>query len=128
MLSFTDFYLSEKTISTREPIETKDDETCIVVGQKLADRFDLKLNGWQEFTFMFTIPDGVPDGRNTFTAKNEEEIIEKLKSRFSKYLEYIMAKKFPDGYSPDPSLEKEPPIECEPLDLEQLKSQMNKGK
>lgn len=116
MTSFAKFYLSEKSISTREPVETQEDKDCVLFGQKLANRFGLILNGWQEITFMFTIPDGLPDGRNTFTAKNEKELVNKLQEKFPAYFDYIMEKNFPNGYKPDPTFS-EPPQECEPMDL-----------
>jgi len=117
MLSFKKFYLFEKSISTREPVETQEDKKCILFGQKLANRFGLILNGWQEITFMFTIPADVPNGKNTLTSKNEEEIVQKLQKRFPEYFDYIMKKNFPNGYEPDSTLPKEPPQECEPMDL-----------
>jgi len=127
MILFSDFYLSEKSISLREPIDTQKDKSCVLFGQRLADRFGLILNGWQEITFMFTIPQNVPNARNTFTAKNEEEIIKKLEARFPDYLDYIMKKNFPNGYKPDSSISKEPPDECEPMDLSQLSAYFAKG-
>ena len=117
MQRFSDFYVNEKTLNIADgEVKTDEDEVCMDVGQRLADRFGLKLNGWWETTYTFTIPEDVPNARNTFLAKNEEEVIKKLE-RFPEYLEYIMQKKFPDGYEPDPSIPLEPPIECEPLDL-----------
>lgn len=128
MISFIDFYLSEKTIDLKEPIKTQEDKACILFGQKLADRFGLILNGWQEFTFMFTIPKDTPNGTNTFTAKNELEIVKKLKERFPSYFDYIIKKNFPDGYSPEPSFPSTPPNECEPIDISQLSAYYAKGK
>lgn len=116
MISFVDFYLLEKTISLQEPIETHEDKACILYGQKLAKRFDLILNGWQEIVFYFTIPKGFPNERNTFTAQNEKELVDKLKERFPDYFKYIMQKNFPNGYRPDSSLPSYPPKECEPND------------
>jgi len=121
MLNFYDYYLNEKVLNTHSnDIKTKDDEVCINVGRQLSSRFGLKLNGWWEMTYTFTIPKGVPNEGNTFLAKNEKEIIEKLQKRFPEYLEYIMQKNFPDGYKPSLDIPNEPPTECEPLDLNSI--------
>jgi hypothetical protein len=131
-MTFLDFYLLEKTIDTTrfsiDSIEDPVDKACISIGQKLAERFGLGLNGWMEMSFIFTIPAGVPNEKNTIFAKNESEIIQKLKERFPEYLEYIMKKNFPNGYKPDPLIPKIPPEECEPLDVEQLKAIFKKEK
>ncbi|MFW6172730.1 MAG: hypothetical protein ACOC5T_03200, partial [Elusimicrobiota bacterium] len=66
----------------------------------------------------------LPDEKNTFLAKNEKEILEKLKKRFPNFLEYTMKKNFPNGYKTDSSLPLEPPTECEPIDLEKMKGEM----
>ena len=129
-MSFID-YLKEKTLDTNRKkisfFKDPEDRACINVGYRLAQRFGLILNGWQEYTYMFTIPDNVPNEQNTFTAKNEKEIIEKLKLRFPEYLDYIMNFKFSNGYKLDYSIPEEPPVECDPLDLEALRKSMNKG-
>jgi hypothetical protein len=107
MLSFIDFYLSEKTIDTNKPRNLNPQEQiCIDYGKKLADKFGFKLNGWMENSYVFTIPEGVPDEKNTLMGKSESEIIEKLKERFPSYLEYIIKK----GY--EPSEDGEVPEEC----------------
>ena len=130
-MTFLDFYLLEKTIDTTrfgiDSIEDPVDKACISVGQKLAKRFDLELNGWMEMSFIFTIPAGVPNEKNTIFAKNESEIIRKLKERFPAYLDYIMKKNFPNGYKPDTSIPSEPPEECEPMDMSQLAAYFAKG-
>jgi hypothetical protein len=120
MENFADFYQIEKSINlTTQMINKLDnkDKECINHGKKLANRFDLILNGWGELFYYFTIPAGVPDEKNTFTASNESEIVEKLSKRFPDYFKYIMDKNFPDGYKPDISISDEPPDECEPMKL-----------
>jgi len=122
MINFAEYYLSEKTLNfTDDKSESKEDFFCMGVGQKLADRFDLVFNGWWEYKYTFTIPEGVPNARNTILAGNESEIIEKFKERFPEYLDYIMKKKFPNGYKPDSNIPSEPPTECEPLDLNTIR-------
>ena len=121
-MNFSQFYFVEKTLATKD-FESKDpnDNHCMAIGQQLADRFGVRFDGWWEFTYTFTIPEGLPNEKNTFMAKNEEEFIRKLKERFPQFLEYTMKKNFSGGYKPDPSIPSIPPKECEPLDLDTLK-------
>lgn len=128
-MQFMEYYFTEKTLNANDPnVKFKgNDKICVLIGQKIAKRFGLLFNGWMEMTYIFTIPKGVPNERNTLMAKNEEELVQKLQQRFPQYLEYIMNKNFPNGYEPDPSIPKEPPAECEPLDLASLKKSFTKG-
>lgn len=122
-MDFMKHYFREKTIQLpgykSDHIKNPDDIKCIQFGKELADRFGLLLNGWGEYVYYFTIPEGVPNEKNTFVAKNEEGVVNNLKKKFPEYLEYIMNKNFPYGYVPDERLS-EPPKECEyvdPMDL-----------
>lgn len=124
MQDFADYYFMEKTIASDDhdsATSTHEDNKCMMIGKKIADRFGLIFNGWWEFTYTFTIPEHVPNARNTLMAHNEEELIEKLQQRFPEYLAYIMKKKFPDGYKPDPTIPKDVVPECEPIDLDNFK-------
>lgn len=124
MLEFDTFYFAEKTIRFKDFEISRDkhpaDQKCVNAGQKLAKRFGLEFNGWWEMTFTFTIPEGVPNEKNTLMAKNESELIDKLKKRFPEYLKYIMKKNFPNGYKPDITIPNKPPKECEPIDLDAM--------
>jgi hypothetical protein len=123
-MNFTKFYFTEKTLAARKTFDSQADQKCLDVGQQMADRFGLKFDGWWEFSYQFTIPAGLPDEKNTFLAKNEKEILEKLKKRFPNFLEYTMKKNFPNGYKTDSSFPLEPPTECEPIDLEKMAGEM----
>ena len=120
MESFTNFY--EKTLNIgQDEIKTDEDKICIDMGHRLANRFGLKLNGWWEMLYTFTIPKGFPNEKNTFLARNELEIISNLEKKFPEYLEFIMNKNFPDGYEPDLSIPENPPKECQAISQEQMR-------
>lgn len=76
MLTFQDFYMTEKTIRHHE-IEglSQEDKQLMKRGQDLADKYGLKFNGWWEISYTFTDP----QTHNTFLANTEEEIINKLR-------------------------------------------------
>jgi hypothetical protein len=60
-----------KEMGSLEPHE----EELMLRGKELADKFDLKFNGWWEVAYTFT----VPETQDTFLAKDENELINKLK-------------------------------------------------
>jgi hypothetical protein len=66
----------EKTINAKEIGSlSPEDEELMAKGMELAKKFDLKLNGWWEISFTFTDM----NSGNTFLAKDEAELIQKLK-------------------------------------------------
>lgn len=110
MLNFNDFYLLEKTIDVNKSTLhlNQSDKVCIDFGKEMSDKYGLILNGWQEITYYFTIPKGLPNEKNTFSAKNEKELIEKIHDRFPLFFDYLKTK-FPDGFDMYDDL---PPTEC----------------
>ena len=122
MQDFANHYFTEKTLATRDfQSDNPNDNKCLAIGQRIADRFGLRFDGWWDFSYQFTIPEGLPNEKNTLLAKNEEEIISKIKERFPDFLSYTMEKNFPNGYKPDPTIPTDIQPECEPLDLDKLK-------
>jgi len=120
MINFSKYYLSEKQILTYDQRSKKEikpsndrDKKCIAFGKDLADKYGVILNGWGEMMYYFSIPAGVPDAENTFTANNEAELLEKIKDKFPKFYEYI-SKKVDIPENPDDS---EPPKECDVLTM-----------
>ncbi len=80
MKHFEDHYFTEKTIATKgfskgNPTDSK----CMEVGQKIADRFGLRFDGWMEIQYVFTILKGLPNEMNTFMATTEETVLSSLK-------------------------------------------------
>lgn len=77
MISFNTFYLKEKTINAKQmgSLPPPEDEHLMKQGKDLADKYGLKFNGWWEISHTFTDP----KTGNTFLAKNEEELVQKLK-------------------------------------------------
>jgi len=130
MQDFANHYFTEKTIATSR-FDSKEgspeENKCMEIGQRLADRFGLRFDGWWELSYQFTILKGLPDEQNTFLAKNEEEVFNSLQKKFPNYFGYIMGKNFPNGYKPDPSIPSDTIPECEPLDLDTLKKGTNYG-
>jgi hypothetical protein len=133
-MNFETYYFTEKSIDVnpfspdKQRILGKKDQICINYGKKLADRFDLILNGWQEWMFILTIPKNVPNAQNTFTAKNEQEIVKQLQLKFPDYWKYIVQKKFPNGYEPDSTIPNFPPEECEFVDINTWAETLKKEK
>lgn len=87
MQGFEKYYFIEKTIDTNKMMSPKDanqlgdpeDVECAKCGLELAQKYNLLLNGWMENNYYFTIPEDQECGKNTFAAKNEKELIERMK-------------------------------------------------